>query len=237
MNIKTMLTGVIDGGASELGSPDLVRRVVDGIADLRRHADRGIEVLPQEVEVHIGVAEGSVKVIERFVADPMFDREVEAGLRNRLVRMPQETMPVRHYQVQAAKRTKIEVKEIEPRKYQLRIEGGDRDGTSFVLPPGRRDLLIGRGPWHGDDQQVANDVIVSNEERRISRRAARLHRMGAAFELESVDQRESLTIRKADGDRLRPALSASGRVPLKPGDVVEFTDGATPVLTMRLEEA
>ena len=54
MGLKTLLTG----GASELGQPDLLRKVVDGILKLRRHGGRGIEVLPEEVQVRIKVAEG-----------------------------------------------------------------------------------------------------------------------------------------------------------------------------------
>ena len=45
MGLKTLLTG----GASELGQPDLLRKVVEGILKLRRHGGRGIEVLPEEV--------------------------------------------------------------------------------------------------------------------------------------------------------------------------------------------
>jgi hypothetical protein len=101
----------------------------------------------------------------------------------------------------------------------------------------KRVFLVGRGPWHGDDQQVANDIIVSETEKAISRRAARLHRVSGTFELEALDQSEALVVARPDGQRLRPALSASGRVPVHPGDVIEFTDGAKTVLTVKLEEA
>jgi hypothetical protein len=221
----------------ELGHPDLLRRVVDGIAKLRRHADRGVEVLPPEVEVHITVGEGSVQVIERFVADPSFDREVEAGLRNKLVRAREDRMPVRRYFVKAGKRTQVSIKETPPKNYQLRIEGGDRSGNAVPMPGDKRVFLVGRGAWHGDDQQIANDVMVSESEKAISRRAARLHRVSGSFEIEALDQSEALIVARPDGQRLRPALSASGRVPVQPGDVIEFTDGAKTVLTVRLEEA
>jgi hypothetical protein len=105
------------------------------------------------------------------------------------------------------------------------------------VPPGRRDLLLGRGPWHGDDQQVANDVIVADADKTISRRAARIRRAGASLEIEALDQREAMVVVKPDGSRLRPALSASGRVPVRTGDAIEFTDGAKTVLTLHLEEA
>jgi len=221
----------------ELGHPDLLRRVVDGIAKLRRHADRGVEVLPPEVEVHITVGEGSVQVIERFVNDPAFDREVEAGLRNKLVRAREDRMPVRRYFVKAGKRTQVSVKEAPPKTYHLRIDGGERAGNEVNLQGEKRVFLVGRGPWHGDDQQVSNDVVVSETEKAISRRAARLHRVSGNFEIEALDQGEALVVARPDGQRLRPALSASGRVPVHPGDIIEFTDGAKTVLTVHLEEA
>lgn len=234
MSLKSLLGGVMDG---ELGHPDLLRRVVDSISKLKRHADRGVEVLPPEVEVHVTVGEGSVQVIERFLNDPAFDREVEAALRNKLVRAREDRMPVRRYFVKAGKRTQVTARESAPRTYRLKIEGGDRDGSELPLPGDKRVFLVGRGPWHGDDQQVANDVIVSETEKAISRRAARLHRVSGTFEIEALDQSEALIVTRPDGQRLRPALSASGRVPVQPGDVVEFTDGAKTVLSVRLEEA
>ncbi|HEY7410672.1 MAG TPA: FHA domain-containing protein [Vicinamibacteria bacterium] len=233
--LKALLGGALD--AAELGRPDLLKRVVDGIVKLRRHGARGWEVLPAEVVVHIGVAEGSLKVLERFVRDPAFDREVEAELRNRLVRVREGALPVRRYVVQPAARTGVKVTESEPKGFRLRVEGGDRNGQVLPVPPERRELLVGRGPWHGDDSQVANDVVVTEDERSVSRKAARLHRSGAHFELQALDQREALIVARPDGQRLRPALAASGRVPVRPGDVIEFTDGRTKsVLRLHLEE-
>jgi hypothetical protein len=85
--------------------------------------------------------------------------------------------------------------------------------------------------------QVANDVVLCEAERAVSRRAARLHRSAAGLEVESLDQREAMIVEKADGERLRPALAASGRVPVQPGDRIEFTDGKRTVLTVAVEEA
>src|SRR5437899_74524 len=71
----------------------------------------------------------------------------------------------------------------------------------------------------------------------VSRRAACLHRSNAGLELESLDQQQALVVERADGERLRPALSVSGRVPLSPGDRIEFTDGNKAVVTVFYEEA
>ncbi|HEY7509465.1 MAG TPA: hypothetical protein VIG50_04390 [Vicinamibacteria bacterium] len=234
MGVKELIGGVIH---EELGQPDLLRRVTEGIVALARHADRGLPVLPPEVEVRIKIGEGGTQTIERFVQDPAFDREVEARVLNELVRLRPDGLPVRRYIVETGEKNSVEVKEAPLRRFRLRIQGGDRDGAAITLPPQRRQYLLGRGDWHGDEMQVANDVVLSESERAVSRRAARLHRSAAGLELESLDQREALIVEKQDGDRLRPALTASGRVPLAFGDRVEFTDGKRPVVTILVEEA
>ena len=86
-------------------------------------------------------------------------------------------------------------------------------------------------------QPTAGMEVSSQSERAVSRRAARLHRSAAGLELESLDQREALLVEKLDGDRVRPALTASGRVPLAFGDRIVFTDGKSPVITAVVEEA
>jgi hypothetical protein len=234
MGVKELLGGVVN---EELGQPDLLRRVTAGIVALARHADRGLPVLPPEVEVRIRVGDGGVQTIERFVQDPAFDREVEARVLNELVRLRPDGLPLRRYVVEIGERNSIEVKEVPLRRFRLRIQGGDRDGAAITLPPNRRQYLLGRGDWHGEEMQVANDVVISESERAVSRRAARLHRSAAGLELESLDQREALVVERQDGDRVRPALTASGRVALAFGDRVLFTDGKQPVVTVVVEEA
>jgi hypothetical protein len=234
MGVKELFGGITEG---ELGQPDLLRRVTEGITALARHAGKGTPVLPPEVEVRIQVGKGSVQVIEQFVQDPAFDREVEARVLNELVKLRPEGLPVRRYVVEPGERTSIEVKESPRRRYQLRIQGGDRDGVTITLPPNRRHYLLGRGDWHGEEQQVANDVVLSQADKAISRRAARLHRSTAGLELESLDQQQALIVERPTGEKLRPALAASGRVPLSSGDRIEFTDGNQPILTVHFEEA
>jgi hypothetical protein len=210
--------------------------VTAGIVALARHADRGLPVLPAEVEVRIKVGDGGVQTIERFVLDPAFDREVEARVLNELVRLRPDGLPVRRYVVEAGERNAVEVKEAPLRRFRLRIEGGDRDGAAVALSPTRRQYLLGRGDWHGEEMQVANDVVLSESERAVSRRAARLHRSSYGLELESLDQQEALVVVRPDGERVRPVLAANGRVIVGPGDVVEFTDGKKAVICVRIEE-
>jgi len=233
MGVKELFGGITEG---ELGQPDLLRRVTEGITALARHAGKGMPVLPPEVEVQIKVGKGSVQVVQQFVQDPAFDREVEARVLNELVKLRPEGLPVRRYIVEPGERTTVEVKETPRRRYQLRIQGGDRDGVTVTLPPNRRHYLLGRGDWHGEEQQVANDLVLSLADKAISRRAARLHRSTAGLELESLDQQQALVVERASGEKLRPALASSGRVPIGAGDRIEFTDGTQPVLTVHFEE-
>jgi hypothetical protein len=236
MGLKALFDGLGQGSADELSQPDLLRKITEEFAKLARHDDKGIPLLPREVEVHIKVGEGSVQVIERFVQDAAFDRELEARLLNELVRLQPEALPLRKYIVEAAETTSVEVRELKPRKFRLRIEGGDREGARLPLPQGRRDFLLGRGEWHGDDPGSVNDVVLSETEKAVSRRAARLHRSSHGLELESLDQKEALVVVRPDGERVRPVLSANGRVLVGPEDVIEFTDGKQSVLRVRLEE-
>ena len=237
MTLKDLFGGIMEGASGELGQPDLLRKVTEGITRLARHADRGVPLLPREVEVHIKVGHGSVQVVEQFVEDPAFDKEVEARVLNELVRLRPESLPLRRYFVEASDRTVVEVREAPRRRWRLRIEGGDRDGTAVVLPQGRRDFLLGRGERHGEEHDnIVNDVVLSESEKGLSRRAARLHRSSHGLEIESLDQQEALVVVRPDGERIRPVLAAGGRVVVGLGDVIEFTDGKKAILCVRLEE-
>jgi hypothetical protein len=235
MGLKGLLSELMER-AGELGQPDLLRRVSEGIARLARHGEGGLPLLPREVDVQIKVAEGSVEVVKRFVEDPVFDRELDSHLLNELVRLQPGDLPLRRYSVEAAEQTAVLVQEAAPRRFRLRIEGGDRDGAVLLLPAGRRDFLLGRGEWHGDETGVVNDVMLSESVKAVSRRAARLHRGGRGLELESLDQQEALVVVRPDGERVRPVLSAGGRVAVGPGDRIEFTDGKQRVLSVHVEE-
>lgn len=209
------LSNLITGGRAELGWDDLVRRVVDAIAALKRYGAKGEIVFPMEVTVRVTVGEGSVDTVQQFVDKPELDREIEAALCNRCD-VAAEDLPAREYVVSAADRTAVTVHEGAPKAWQLAIHGGDRDGQAAALPAAWTEVAFGRGD--------GNEVVVCDRTEYVSRRAGRLSRVGNHVEVTSLDQGDQLVVRRASGEALRPARTARGRVTLKPGDAIELTD-------------
>jgi hypothetical protein len=227
----------VRGGADELGWDDVIRRVTKAIADTAHFGARGATSFPPEVEVTIIVAgEGPAEVAREFLQRPGFDREVATQLVNRCDCAASD-LPVRSYRIEEGERLAVTVKarSAGEARWVLRVEGGDLDGEELELPPGRTELRFGRGPWHGGDRQVANDLVVSEDCSYISRRAGRLIASGHVFEVESLDQGDLLFVRRASGEALRPARAASGRATLGAGDAIELADGAGETVCLHLE--
>ena len=219
------LSGLIKGGSDELGWDDLIRRVVAAIAQLAHDGAKGARVFPPAVIVKLEVAEGSVAVVQGFVDDPRFDREVGAGVANRCD-VAATDLPLRSYVVAAADEVAVIAEPgAVPGGLELLIEGGDRAGAVLPLPPGRTELTFGRGEWHGGPAHVRNDLVVCEKNDFVSRRAGRLFRVARMLEVEALDQRDLLLVRRASGEVLRPARTARGRVAVGAGDVIELADG------------
>ena len=218
------LKGMLRGGGDELGWDDLIRRVVDAVAALRRYGPKGEVAFPDEVNVRITVAEGSVGIVQGFIDRPELDREVGAALANKCD-VDTGALPVREYMVSVADRTTVTASEGAPRSWQLAIVGGDRDGQLVALPAGWSELALGRGQWHGADHGAKNDIIVCEKTEFVSRRAGRLYRAGHVLEVASLDQGDELVVRRAAGETIRPARTARGRAVLKVGDAIELGDG------------
>src|SRR5688572_24653443 len=127
------LSDLLKGGSNELGWDDLVRRVVDGVAALKRYGARGEIVFPAEVTVRITVGEGSVDVVQGFVDRADLDREIDAALQNECD-VPAEDLPQREYVVSAADRTSVTIVEGAPRAWQFVVDGGDLGGRTLALP-------------------------------------------------------------------------------------------------------
>ncbi|MBA3396777.1 MAG: hypothetical protein H0T89_29370 [Deltaproteobacteria bacterium] len=215
---------LLRGGSDELGWDDLIRRVVDEIARLKRFGARGEVVFPIDVVVRITVGEGSVATIQEFVDRPELDREVGAGLANRCD-VALDQLPRREYVVSAADRTVISVVEGAPQVWRFVIEGGDRTGATLSLPAGWSEAAFGRGEWHGGDQHARNDLILCDQTEYVSRRAGRLYRAGHLLEVASLDQADLLIVKRASGEAVRPSRTARGRAAVRPGDAIELTDG------------
>lgn len=233
------LRPVVDGGDQELGRDDLLRQVEEGILALRRHGKKGTEVFPPAVRIRITAAEGSLATLRRFVDDPAFEADLEARLHNRLVSVKE--LPARRYRVERGDSSSVTVdEELNAILAVLRIDGGDRTGESISLEPSRREWRMGRGRWHqerADDQRLPNDLVLTESQPWISRAAAILHRSGALFEVESRQQGEFLMVVRKDGAQLRPAMTASGKVPVRPGDRLEFHDGSQQRLVVWIHNA
>lgn len=230
------LKGMLRGGGDELGWDDLIRRVTDAIAGLRRYGPRGEVAFPEAVVVRITVAEGGAAIVQGFVDRPDLDREVGAALANRCDVEP-SLLPLREYVVSVADRTTVTATEGAPRSWQLSITGGDRDGQHAALPTGWSELAFGRGPWHGADHGARNDLVVCDKTEFVSRRAGRLFRAGHVLEVSSLDQADELVVRRASGETVRPSRTARGRAVLKEGDAIELGDGRGAMVRLVLRRA
>lgn len=243
--LKTTVSGavqatadtVVTAGDDELGREDVLREACDGILKLKRHGAKGKEVFPPGVVIALTARGGSLESLRGFVADQQFEADLDAMLRNRLVEPG--ILPARRYQVSAGERNRVVVEDDTMGvQAQFVIEGGDKDGDIFLVQLSTRDWRVGRGRWHqeqGDDQRVANDVVLTETLPWISRAAAVIERKGAFLEVISRQQKDFLVVVKADGVKIRPHLTASGRAPLAVGDRLEFHDGASGLLTLRVD--
>jgi hypothetical protein len=218
------LSDLLRGGTNELGWDDLIRRVVDDVARLKRFGARGEVVFPMEVVVRITVGEGSLATVQAFVDRPELDREVGAALSNRCD-VAIDQLPRREYLVSPADRTTVSVAEGAPQAWQIVVEGGDRAGSTLKLPAGWSEAAFGRGEWHGADQHARNDLVVCEHTEFVSRRAGRLYRAGHLLEVASLDQGDQLIVKRTSGEAVRPSRTARGRAAVRPGDTIELTDG------------
>lgn len=236
MSWKDRILEVFGGGEGELTRDDLLREVTEGVLKLSNFGARGAKVFPVAVTVRVTVGEEGVEVVKDLIQDPAFEREVESRILNRVAQPDRERLPLRRYVVEKGEKNSILVEEDRDAAVaRLLIEGGDHDGQVLVLAASQREFRVGRGRWHGSDRRIPNDLVVSEEDRFVSRGAAILRRAGSFLELESRDQGECLAVVRSDGARIRPARTAAGRVLLRPGDVIELNDGAEAVVRLRLE--
>ena len=243
--IRKRLTAVVQktaetihaGGDDELGRDDLLRDTCDGILKLRRHGARGKDVFPPGVIVRVAARDGSLESLRRFVADSSFELDLDAMLRNRLVEPG--ALPARRYEIGSGSINRVDVEDDTVGVQAVFvIEGGDKDGERYAVKLSQREWRLGRGRWHqdqADDQRVANDIVLSETLSWISRAAAVIQRSGAFLEVVSRQQMDFLVVLKADGAKIRPHLTASGRAPLAIGDRLEFHDGVSSSLVLRVD--
>ena len=215
---------LVRGGRHELGWDELIRGIVEAIASLGRYGPRGEAAFPPDVVVRITVPEGGVAIVQGFLERPALEHDVAAGLANRCDTSP-DALPAREYVVSVADRVSITATEGAPKPWRLAVAGGDRDGQILALPAGWSELAFGRGPWHGPDHGVRNDLVICERTEFVSRRAGRLYHAGARLEVASLDQGDELAVRRVSGDAIRPARTARGRVAAGAGDAIELGGG------------
>lgn len=234
MPILRTFRKILGGGRGETSRDDLIGRVVEEILTFKTFGVRGVEIFPASLGIRVNVR--APELTRAFVEDPSFDREIEASLLNRMATPNREALPLRRYIVERAEDDSVVVEELRASDAALlRVDGGDLDGARIPLPSSARELRLGRGPWHGPDARIRNDLVITESLPWISRAAAVLHRSGPTLEIESRDQGECLAVLRPDGRRVRPHMTASGRQALRPGDAIELSDGAASSLRLWLE--
>ncbi len=237
MGLLDKVRASLRGGDDELTRDDLLRQIEEGILTLKRFGARGREVFPPGVRIRITTREAGRETLRGFVEDPGFERDLEARLLNRLA--TPDLLPARRYTVVAGEENGVVVEEdATALQGSFVVSGGDRDGDRHPVELTRKEWRLGRGRWHQerpDDQRLPNDIIVTDALPFVSRAAALIRRTGAFLEVEARQQAEFLVVIRRDGTQLRPALSASGKVPLNVGDRLLFHDGKTGEITLRLD--
>lgn len=216
--------GWLRGGNDEVGWDDLVRRIASAVAGLARFGARGRVTFPPAVEVEIAVRPGAIELVRAFSGRSDFDREVTAAIANRCD-CPVAELPARAYRIAEGRRFALRVTEAAPSRWRVEIQGGDRAGQVFAVPPGRADIPFGRGEWHGSVRDGRNELVVCDRTEFVSRRAGRLHCHGSRVEVEALAQGEFLAVCRADGSVVHPVRTPAGRAAVGDGDAIELTDG------------
>lgn len=212
------LTSLLRGGADELGWDDLLKRAAEALADSATFGARGERVWPEAVEIELGVPPDQQATASRFAADPRFDRELAMAVANRCDVAAAE-LPQREYTVVARERAAVRVRAKEAPAWELLIEGGDLTGRALAVPAGAGPWVLGRGDG-------ACELAVCERTAFVSRRAGELRRQGTTLAISALDQGDLLLVRKPDGQLVRPARTASGRVELREGAIIELVSSS-----------
>jgi hypothetical protein len=228
MGLFTPLQKWLHADRQELTRDDLVQRVVDGIADTRTFGPSGTILLPPGLRITVGLPSDHPgrQLIASMLHQPGFDAEVGRSLANRLPDVSPHELPLRAYAVCEEDAINLKVTAAEGvLPARILIDGGDRNQAAIELASDQRRFHVGRGPWHGPDRSIPNEIIVTRRQNWVSRRAAVIDRNGANWTVSPRDQRECLTLIHPDGRRVRPWMTPRGQALLQDGDRLEFSDG------------
>lgn len=222
--LRKALDGV-SGAGSDLTREDAVARCTEALLKLRGFAGRR-DVFPGRAEITLTVPAEQVEITRAFVVDPSFDREVAGRVANELANPG--ALPVRSYRVKRGDKVSATASAAAARLFALRWEDATRP-----LPTAKAEIFVGRGAWHGSSELIANDVVLP-EIAAISRNALKLFPLGDGFEVEAAGQDRYVAVVEPGGARRRPAFSSTGRITLREGDALEFSDGKAAVFTATL---
>ncbi len=222
-------------GDGELSWDELTGKVVEALAGHAHYGARGEVSFGAALRVELAVPGKSVEVARGFASDPRFDREVGAALANRCD-VAVSALPMREYEVVESSRLGVRVAELAPRAWQLVVEGGDLSGRVLTVAPGG-ERVFGRGESGAGGGKVAGELAICERTAFVSRRAGSLCPVGGQLELASLDQGDLLQVRRGNGEVVRPARTARGKVAVGEGDVIELSDGRAEVVRLRVRRA
>lgn len=226
------LRSLFSGASSELGAHDLRRHIIDAIKALVERDSAGNEVLPGAILLTITAPTERLELVQRFVREPSFDADITAALLNELYGINSQGLPAWSFHFVVGELAVVAAPTQSAPIGWLAVIDGDRRGVVASVLPLKRPFTLGRTHNHGDGA-VKNDLVVSDDARFVSRRAAALHRTGSQLWLESRDQGDALWLERSTGERLRPTHTVERRVHLMPGDTLVFSDGRDARVSVR----
>ena len=166
MGLFTPLQRWLHADRQELTRDDLIQRVVDGVAQTRTFGPSGSVLLPPGLRITVrlpGDHPGS-QMVASMLHQPGFDAEVGRSLANRLPDVSPHDLPLRTYAVCEGDAIAVKITAAEGiTPARVLIEGGDLDQISIYLAPDQRRFHVGRGPWHGPDRSIPNEIMLTRK--------------------------------------------------------------------------
>lgn len=205
----------------------LVRRCVNAVCRLGERDLAGVPLWPTAVTLHLEVASADPRTVERLVSIPSVESAIRDGLINRVPAAAQ--LPAVDFRVTGGPTDRVRAVASTCARLRFDILPPSPDSpwswaaTSCLPADDQTALLVGRGPHHGGETHLPNDLVLPGEARFITRALGELRRFGAHWVLHPTGSVEGLRVRRHDG-RLRHSDPFHGTFPLHPHDRLELFD-------------